>query len=293
MSDAEIMAPSPITGNITIPVTATPGLTGFRIIVAEDNVGDDLQPCMTYTWGETEDYLINIVAPTPCAGTPVGGSANSSEAVACTGENFTLSTTGTEVAAGLTYQWQSSPDNTNWTNIPGATNATFTTNQTATTYYRLVVTCTNGGASSNSTGVQVLTPLLVSGTFTINNALRTGGTNFNSFNDAYDYIKCGINGPVVFNVDPASGPYTEQLIISQVPGASATNTIAANGHARIIRLTSANSAERAVMKLNGAGHLILDRLSSNATASTASEYGSGVQRINDADSNISRKGAIK
>src|SRR5688572_7897983 len=292
VEDAEFMAPRTITGVITIPVTATPGLTGFRVIVAEDNVGDDLQPCMTYTWGETEDYLINIVAPTPCAGTPVGGSANSSEAVACTGENFTLSTTGTEVAAGLTYQWQSSPDNTNWTNIPGATNAILTTNQTVTTYYRLVVTCTNGGASSNSTGVQVLTPLLVSGTFTINNALPTGGTNFNSFNDAYDYIKCGINGPVLFNVDPASGPYTEQLIISQVPGASATNTITFNGNGRIIRFTSANSSERAVIKLNGADHFIFDSLTINATANTTSDYGYGVQLINNADSNIVRNSAI-
>jgi gliding motility-associated-like protein len=290
--DAEVMAPRTIAGNITIPLSATPGQTGFRVIVAEDNVGDDLQPCMTYTWGETEDYLINIATPAPCAGTPAGGTATSSKAVACTGESFNLSATGTEVALGITYQWQSSPDNINWTNILGATNVTLTTSQTANTYYRLVVTCTNGGASSNSTVVQVLTPALVSGTFTINNNQPTGGTNFNSFKDAYDYIKCGISGPVVFNVDPASGPYTEQLIINAIPGSSTTNTVTFNGNGRIIQYLSTNTNERAVIKLDGADHFIFDSLTVNATSNSTSDYGFGIQLINDADSNIVRNCTI-
>ena len=290
--DAEVMAPRTITGNITIPLTATPGQTGFRVIVAEDNVGDALQPCMTYTWGETEDYLINIVAPAPCAGTPAGGTATSSKAVACTGESFNLSATGTEVALGITYQWQSSPNNSTWTDIPGATSVTLTTSQTANTYYRLVVTCSNGGASSNSTVVQVLTPALVAGTFTINNNQPTGGTNFNSFNDAYNYIKCGISGPVVFNVDPASGPYTEQLIINTIPGASVLNTITFNGNGRVIQYLSTNTNERAVIKLDGADHFIFDSLTINATSNSTTDYGFGVQLINDADSNIVRNCAI-
>ena len=133
---------------------------------------------------------------------------------------------------------------------------------------------------------------MVSGTFTINNALPTGGSNFNSFNDAYNYIKCGINGPVIFNVDAASGPYTEQLIIDPVSGASAANTVTFNGNGRIIQFTSTNTNERAVIKLNGADHFIFDSLTINATANTTTDYGFGVQLLNDADFNIVRSCAI-
>ena len=97
------MAPRTITGNIAIPIGATPGITGMRVIVAEDNVGNNLQPCMTYSWGETEDYLIEIIAPTPCAGTPTGGTAVTSKSVVCFGETFNLSSTGVTLALGITY----------------------------------------------------------------------------------------------------------------------------------------------------------------------------------------------
>lgn len=51
-----------ITGNITIPAGATPGNTRMRVILVES--GSSLaSACGTYTWGETEDYRVNITAP--------------------------------------------------------------------------------------------------------------------------------------------------------------------------------------------------------------------------------------
>ncbi|OYU97751.1 MAG: hypothetical protein CFE21_05535 [Bacteroidetes bacterium B1(2017)] len=47
------------TGSITVPCTATPGLTRMRVIYHESSVA--APSCGTYTWGETEDYTINIV----------------------------------------------------------------------------------------------------------------------------------------------------------------------------------------------------------------------------------------
>lgn len=292
VENATTPAPRTITGTVNIPLSAIPGLTGMRVIVAEGNSGPALQPCMTYSFGETEDYLVSIIPLTPCTGTPVAGDATSSKPFVCLGESFNLGNTGAVIMSGMTYQWQSSLDNSIWTNIPGATNIGFTTSQSVSTYYRLVITCTNSGLSSNSTGIQVVTPLLVSGTFTINNALPTSGSNFNSYNDAYNYIKCGIGGPVIFNVDPLSGPYTEQLIIEPVPGSSATNTVTFNGNGRILQFTSTTTGERAVIKLNGADHFIFDSLTINATGTTTTEYGFGVQLLNNADSNIVRKCAI-
>jgi RHS repeat-associated protein len=75
-----------------------------------------------------------------------------------------------------TYQWQYSPDNTNWYNINGAINTTYTPgNLTTTTYYRVVVS--SGGLNANS-AISTVTvyPQLVGGS--ISPASAT--VNFNS-----------------------------------------------------------------------------------------------------------------
>jgi hypothetical protein len=54
------IGPRMITGSFTIPVTASLGVTSMRIIVAEGYSGSSLQPCMTYYYGETEDYRVVI-----------------------------------------------------------------------------------------------------------------------------------------------------------------------------------------------------------------------------------------
>ncbi|HPB24550.1 MAG TPA: GEVED domain-containing protein, partial [Bacteroidales bacterium] len=57
--------PRTITGTFTVPVGGFSGVTGMRIIVAESNSGSSLQPCMTYGYGETEDYRIRILPQIP------------------------------------------------------------------------------------------------------------------------------------------------------------------------------------------------------------------------------------
>ncbi len=234
------------------------------------------RPNITYNWQPAAS----------CAGVPEAGTALANPLAVCLGTPFNLTLSGATVATGLTYQWQSSPDNVTFTNIPGATAPSYSATQSATSFYRAIITCTIApGGADTSSHVQVTSPTLVSGTFTINSAAATGGTNFQSFNAAYDYIKCGINGPVVFNVNGTSGPYTEQLIMSPVPGASATNTVTFNGNGRTLQFTSTNTNERATIKLNGADHIKFDNLVINANGTATTEYGFGVQLINDADSN--------
>jgi subtilisin-like proprotein convertase family protein len=99
---------------------------------------------LTFTW----------TPPDPCSGTPTGGTTQSSLTSACTGVPFTLSVTGaTSGAWGLTYQWESSPNGTTWTNIAGATGTTYVATQTASTYYRRKITC--AGVDSWSSSLQV------------------------------------------------------------------------------------------------------------------------------------------
>lgn len=238
-------------------------------------------------YGTSDIGLDNITVAdfANCNGTPVGGTASSSLSTVC-GESFTLSLSGASIALGITYQWQSSTDNSTWTDISGATSTSLTTTQSVSTHYRVLVGCTNSGATAPSASVLVTTPTAVSGTFTINKAIPTGGNNFQSFNDAYNYLKCGINGPVVFEVVSGSGPYDEQLIMQPVPGASATNTITFNGNGNTLSFKSTNTNERAVIKLNGADYVIFDNLVITAEGSSSSEYGFGVQLLNDADFNI-------
>jgi len=92
-----------------------------------------------------------------CTGTPAPGNTLSTASTVCPGISFTLSLQNGTAGSGVTYQWQSSPDGTTWTNITGATNASYTTTLTATTQYRCNVTCS--GNTGTSTPVTVaLTP---------------------------------------------------------------------------------------------------------------------------------------
>ncbi|TCJ17728.1 hypothetical protein EPD60_05950 [Flaviaesturariibacter flavus] len=227
--------------------------------------------------------IVFVYTPaTACSGTPTPGTTVATPAAVCLGESFTLSVTGSTVASGLTYQWQSAPAASGpWTNIAGATSPVLTTTQSVTTFYRRVITCS--GNSAESTPVQVQSPTLVCGTFRIGNTAL--GANFATLNDAYNYIKCGISCPVVFNVDPGYGPLNEQLIMNPVPGASAVNTVTWNGNGASINFTSSNSNERAVIKLNGADHITFNNFVINVGGTTTTNYGYGVQLLNDADSN--------
>lgn len=150
------------TGSITIPAAALTGNTLMRVVNTSTNNFAAVTPCGTYTHGETEDYVINISAPVPCAGTPVAAVA-SGPVSACTGAAFTLSSTGASTAFGVSHQWQSAPNCASgpWTNIAGATNTTLVVagGITTATCYRLVSTCSFSNSSSFSNTVSVgLTP---------------------------------------------------------------------------------------------------------------------------------------
>ena len=98
--------------------------------------------------------VVTYIAGAPCSGTPTPGNTNASANPVCANTNFSLSMQNFTLGSGVTYQWQSSPDGTTWTDINGATNFTTTTSQSTDTYYQCIVTCATGG-----TGIS--NPLLV------------------------------------------------------------------------------------------------------------------------------------
>ena len=144
-----------VTGNITIPITATGGITLMRVINVENSAGTVIAPCGTYTWGETEDYLVNIGVLTPCTGTPNPGTTNASSTSVCPGTSFSLSPGNNTLGSGVTYQWQSATVvGGPYTNIPLAFSSIYTTT-VSNIFYQVVVTC--GGNSGTSTPVFVAT----------------------------------------------------------------------------------------------------------------------------------------
>ncbi|MCE3281871.1 MAG: Muc19 precursor [Chitinophagaceae bacterium] len=257
-----------------------------------NNIGDN-------TTGVTTDIIDstrNAAAPDPgayefnlgaCVNPPTAGDAVVANVNVCAGVDFTLDLAGNSIGDNQTYQWQSSPDNINWTNINVPETVTsFTTSQASTTYYRAAVKC-GAGATVYSNSIQVISPALVSGTFTINSGVPTGVGNFQTFNDAINHIKCGINGPVVFNVEPGSY-YNEQVLIPVIAGTSTANTITINGYGATIDYISTNSGQRAVIELDGTDHLTIDSLNITSGGTTTTEYGYGIRLLNNADSNTIR-----
>jgi hypothetical protein len=65
-SPASSVGPHFELGNITIPAGALSGNTMMRVVNVETWDPANINPCGTYTWGETEDYLVNISAPPTC-----------------------------------------------------------------------------------------------------------------------------------------------------------------------------------------------------------------------------------
>lgn len=92
---------------------------------------------------------------------PVPGNTLASvTTVVCGGTMLSLQNPSVDV----TYQWQSSPDNGTWTDISGATSATYAATPSTATWYRCMVT--GPGGSANSTPVQVTVAAPAPGTTT-------------------------------------------------------------------------------------------------------------------------------
>ncbi|GBL35368.1 hypothetical protein EMGBS15_09630 [Filimonas sp.] len=137
-------------GNIVIPASAMLGLTGLRVITSEQ-AGPITSACGTYSWGETEDYIINITPTTICSGAPTPGNTIASSATVCAGNTVNFSLQNLTTGLGVTYQWYA-----NAGIIAGATTNVYVSAPifAPTTYY-CAVTCSNSGLVTNSTPVTI------------------------------------------------------------------------------------------------------------------------------------------
>jgi hypothetical protein len=139
---------------VAVPLTAVPGNTLLRVVLNWNY--PSVTPCGTFAYGETEDYLINVLPTVPCNDPATPGTTVASAATVCPGTTVNLSLSGNSSGTSQTYQWESSSDNVLYTDITGATNSFYTATVNAPAYYRARVTC---GLGSNTPTFS--TPVLV------------------------------------------------------------------------------------------------------------------------------------
>ncbi|MBZ0205841.1 MAG: fibronectin type III domain-containing protein, partial [Flavobacteriales bacterium] len=130
---------TPLNTNI---IEFTPGSTGaFYIGFQAHSIGDQF-----YLYLDD----ISVMELPPCSTLPTPG-ATTGPTSACAGVPFTLGITNESSEGGISYQWETSPNGSSWSNAPGvSTNSTYVTSQTATTWYRCQVTCAGNGTAASS-----------------------------------------------------------------------------------------------------------------------------------------------
>jgi hypothetical protein len=136
----------------------------------------------------------------------------------------------------------------------------------------------------------------LNGNYTIDLSGTATATNYLSVNAAVSDLATGtrtdggpvngpgVSGPVTLRIVTGTGPYNEQITFPVITGASATNTIRLTGGPgrEMIMFTGTTTADRQVIKLNGARHIILDSLT---LVNNDASFGFGVHITNSADSN--------
>ena len=225
---------------------------------------------------------ITYTPGSPCTNPPTAGTTTTSAVgLQCPGANVDLSLTGNATGVGLTFEWERSPSNTPFTPTslaPPSISSDITITPTVTAWYRAKLVC-SGGTPVYSSPIQIqVVSGFPAGTYTINSAVATGGTNYQSFTDAIAALSCGIAGPVVFNVVPGSGPYNEMVDIGNVSNTSATNTVKFNGNGAVVQFDN-TTTDRALLTLDGSKYIKIDSLTFK---SLDADYGYGALITNNA-----------
>ena len=186
----------------------------------------------------------------------------------CSSAPVNLDLTNNSKSSSLKYQWQSSTDrNGPFVNVGSElTNPKLTVQPSATTFYRCELKCGTTVSYSDTFQLKLNTQPFAGGTYTIDARSASSNTNFRSFSEAIDAIKCGIQGAVVFNVVPGSGPYTEKVVFPEISGVSATNTITINGSNDTLKYKLTSNFE-SVLKFTGADYVTINNLNISSVGS--------------------------
>lgn len=144
-STTSILSGSSYTATILIPGGVLTGNTRMRVRLVEGS-NNTFGPCDNQSYGETEDYTLHVITPSPCVNPPTPGTLAGVDSI-CPNTSFTLTSAGFSIGTGLVYQWQSASSATGtFTDIAGATGTILnvTAGIAANTYYRMKLVCSGG-----------------------------------------------------------------------------------------------------------------------------------------------------
>ncbi|MFP9113546.1 T9SS type A sorting domain-containing protein [Flavobacterium sp. RHBU_3] len=134
----------------TVQFTPTAGANIYLRVSAEVN-DDNAIDALVYF----DNVQVLQAASPACAGTPDVATPIASTSVSCHGGTVNLSLSPVYLVGGLSFQWQSSANGTDFADIAEATSATYTATVNETLWYRAIVTCIASEESVTTTGVQV------------------------------------------------------------------------------------------------------------------------------------------
>ncbi len=148
---------------ILTPMNAVPGITRMRVMLDYGNA--TANPCRNATWGEAEDYSVNVISSVPCTGAPPANAVTGPTYEICPGSNAGLGLSNTYTLGGITYAWFSSTTSSvgPWTAVTGTAASLSAPNQTISSYFMAVATCSAGGTTS-TTAFQVTVQPVVTNT---------------------------------------------------------------------------------------------------------------------------------
>ena len=129
--------------NATYTTDALSATTYYQVVVRASASGCDDVTSATATVTVIPDIVIT---------------ADPTDDTICEGGTSSLSVSITGGAGDITYQWQISTDGTNFSDITGATSATYTTDAlTATTYYQVLVEASASGCEAATSAIATIT----------------------------------------------------------------------------------------------------------------------------------------
>ncbi len=178
------------TYSFIVPGSLEAGNYTLRVRMGYGSGAATWDACNSTGYGETEDYLVQIIELDACSGTPSAGIAEAAEESVCGSVAFTLTATGSsDPANGLVKVWQSSPaGQNNWTDITGiaasSPNYIVSGGIAEPTDFRYRVTCTNSNETDYSNVISLTLnpanecyciPVGTNATYFINDFTTTGG----------------------------------------------------------------------------------------------------------------------
>lgn len=222
-----------ISNNISVPANAQTGVTRMRVRTRWSTALTSTQACLGYTYGETEDYNVNLVPCVPASFTSQPANAT----VTCGGNaTFTVNASGSLPAYSWQYRtsasgvWQSLP---NGGIVSGATTRTLTLTDVPDSWngYEIRSVLSGGCAGVNPSNAATLTVNRISTNTNINSASICSGqsqmlTLLNTVSTPQTVTFASTSGLPLTIPDANLTGVTNTIAVSGVPAGSVITNVA-------------------------------------------------------------------